>query len=199
MTLTLHLNTAISESEINKGTLHSNDEESEYGLHMSIRKAKQINGQNAKQAIEKELKQMIDRQVWEYVREKDITRIKQKTNIIRSSMFFKEKYLANGEFEKLKARLAGGNMQDKTQLDSVASLTVSMTSVLIMLAIVAVENRKFVTIDVGGSYLEVDLSNSHEDEVLMYLETAKAEILSAMDKAVKPYVDEKGRIVVRLK
>jgi hypothetical protein len=59
------------------------------------------------------LKQMLDKHVFHGVRTNDLTKT-QRSAIIRSSMFLKDKYLASGAFEKLKARLvAGGNQQDK--------------------------------------------------------------------------------------
>ena len=65
----------------------------------------------------KELQQMLTKGVWTPVLERNLTSQEQQ-GIIRSSMFVKEKYLANGDYDKLKARLvAGGHMQDKTLYD----------------------------------------------------------------------------------
>jgi hypothetical protein len=51
-------------------------------------------------------------------------------------MFLKEKYLATGEFEKLKARLvAGGDQQDKAMYDDLSAPTVSTSSVFTILSI----------------------------------------------------------------
>ena len=58
-----------------------------------------------------ELKQMLDKHVWHGVHTQDLS--KQRSAIIRSSMFLKDEYLASGTFERFKARLvAGGNQQD---------------------------------------------------------------------------------------
>ena len=49
-----------------------------------------------------------------------------RTRIIRSQMFLKEKFLPSGVFEKLKARLvAGGDQQDKNLFEDLSSPTVS--------------------------------------------------------------------------
>ncbi len=73
-------------------------------------------------------------------------------------MFLKEKFDADGKFEKIKARLAaGGNLQDKSLLyESLSSPTVSMEAVIIMMviAIAAIEKRQMRSYDIVGAYLE---------------------------------------------
>ena len=55
-------------------------------------------------------------------------------------MFLKDKYTADGKFDKLKSRLvAGGHLQDKSIYDNGSSPTVSTTSVFIVAAIAASE------------------------------------------------------------
>ena len=171
----------------------------EYGLHMSVGKATKLYGDAAKRAAMKELKQMIEKEVWTYVDKNSLSKRKYKT-ILRSSMFLKEKYLANGQLEKLKARLvAGGHMQDKTQFDSVASPTASLAAIMVITAIAAIEDRKMATIDIGGAYLNAELNGEGEDEVLMYLDPMLTSLLTEVDPNAKPYVDEQGRVAVKLK
>ncbi len=74
-------------------------------------------------------------------------------------MILKEKFDADGKFEKIKARLAaGGNLlQDKSLLyESLSSPTVSMEAVIIMMviAIAAIEKRQMRSYDIVGAYLE---------------------------------------------
>lgn len=98
-------------------------------------------GKRAHEAITAELQQMIDRGVWTPVKLEDLSKRKFK-KIIRSSMFLKEKFLANGAFYKLKARLLDwGNIQERSVFDSVASPTVSMVTVFIIIALAAMEKR----------------------------------------------------------
>jgi hypothetical protein len=60
----------------------------------------------------KELEQILGKKVWTPVDVRTLT-AEQRSGVIRSSMFLKEKFLATGEFEKLKARLvAGGDQQN---------------------------------------------------------------------------------------
>lgn len=72
----------------------------------------------------------------------------QRRSIIRSSLFLKEKYLSNGEFDRLKARLvAGGRMQLRNTSDDNSSPTVSTSSLFIVAIIAARERRRDATVD----------------------------------------------------
>ena len=83
----------------------------------------------------------------------------EKARIIRSSMFLKEKFLASGEFEKLKARLvAGGDQQDKTLYDDLSAPTVGTSSVFTLLCIAAHKGRAVSAIDISGAYLNAYMS-----------------------------------------
>jgi hypothetical protein len=63
------------------------------------------------------MKQLLDKKTWHPVFRKDA-----KDKIIRSHMFIKEKYNADGTFEKLKSRLvAGGDQQYRDLYDDVSS------------------------------------------------------------------------------
>jgi hypothetical protein len=62
--------------------------------------------------------------------------IREKMDIIRSSMFLKTKVYPDGKPDKLKARLvAGGNQQDRTlYCDDLSAPTVSTSAVLTILS-----------------------------------------------------------------
>ena len=67
----------------------------------------------SKEAILSELRQLLDKSVWEYLDKAKLSK-KQLKAVIRSSMFLKEKHDARGIFTKMKARLvAGGDRQNK--------------------------------------------------------------------------------------
>jgi Reverse transcriptase (RNA-dependent DNA polymerase) len=83
---------------------------------------------------------------------------KQVKGIITSSMFGKAKYAADGKFDKFKSRIvAGGHLQDRNIYDNGSSPTVSTTSVFIVAAIAAKENRAVATIDFPGAFLNSDM------------------------------------------
>ena len=129
----------------------------DYVPNISVNDALRTRGDAALSVIEKELKQMIDKKVWGPV---DVNRLswEEKPRIIRSSMLLKEKFLANGEFEKMKARLvAGGNQQDRDLYDDLSAPTVATSSVFTLLSIAVHENRTITMIVISGAFLNPDM------------------------------------------
>ena len=58
-------------------------------------------------------------------------------------MFLKEKNLPNGDFQKIKARLvAGGDQQDKSLYSDTSSLTATLESTTMVIAVTAAEGRR---------------------------------------------------------
>ena len=79
---------------------------------MSLKKALKFNSTASRKAVMSELKQLLDKRVWCYIRQSDLSK-KQMKKVIRSLMFLKQKD-ATGNFIKMKARLvAEGDAQDK--------------------------------------------------------------------------------------
>ena len=78
--------------------------------------------------------------------------------LIPSKMFLKEKFLPNGNFEKLKSRLvAGGHRQDRSLFPDVSSPTPQVSSVFTVATIAAKEERKVRVMHIGNAYLNADL------------------------------------------
>jgi predicted phage tail protein len=131
-----------------------------YALKMSVRAAMRERGAEAAPVIAAELQQMLDKGVWHGVKASELTP-KQKSAIIRSSMFLKDKYLPDGQFEKFKARLvAGGDQQDKQLYEKLSSPTAATSSVMIVAAIAAHEGRSVITIDIGGAFLNASIAST---------------------------------------
>jgi Reverse transcriptase (RNA-dependent DNA polymerase) len=96
-------------------------------------------------------------------------------------MFVKEKYLANGEYDKLKARLvAGGHMQDKSLYDDLSAPTASASGVFTVLAIAAKEERLTAVIDIGGAFLHASMNT--EIPVYMRLDSTLTSMLVELNK-----------------
>lgn len=165
-------------------------------MNITVREAIRTRGEEAERVIMKELNQMINKRVWTPVDGKKLS-AEQRSCIIRSSMFLKEKYLASGEFEKLKARLvAGGDQQDKDMYDDLSAPTVSTTAVFTILSIVAHEGRSAAVVDIGGAFLNAEMKTGVA--VHMRLDSSMSSLLVRLQPSYRKYLDSKGCIVVLL-
>jgi hypothetical protein len=114
-------------------------------------------------------------------------------------MFLKTKFDGLGRFEKLKARLvANGKQQDRELYPDTYSPTVSLQAVMLCLTVAAQEKRKVCAIDIGGAYLNADRVSEDGEEIIMELEPLLVSILSKVAPSIKPFIDEKGRVLVKL-
>lgn len=167
---------------------------------LSVKKALRKNEVVARESILKELRQMVEKEVWEVLDKTKLSNAQLK-KAIRSTMFLTEKFTAAGDFDKLKARLvAGGDGQDKSLYGNLSSPTVAQETVMLVIAIAAVEGRRVTTIDITGAYLECDMKESEDDEdVLMIIDPFLASLLATLDPVVVQKKDERGNIYVRLK
>jgi hypothetical protein len=165
---------------------------------ISVSDALQQRPDEAKRVIEAELRQMLDKGVWTPVHVHQLDD-KARRTIIRSSMFLKDKFLASGDYEKLKARLvAGGDQQDKTLYDDLSSPTAATSSVLIVAALAASEGRDVCATDIGGAFLNASMADTG---VIVHMRLRKelASILCEMDGTYRDYVEPSGSVVVRLR
>jgi hypothetical protein len=112
----------------------------------------------------------------------------------------KEKYYADGKFEKIKARLvAGGHQQDREMFRNISSSpTVSTSSVFIISAIATKEMRQVVTVDFPGAYLNADMPVGH-DEVFIRLDKFLSQILIEIDPEFKKFINKDSTLIVKLK
>jgi len=87
----------------------------DYAFKISVRAAQKDREDEARPVIMAELQQMVEKKVWHGVNSNSLSAAERKT-VIRSSMFLKDKYMASGAFDKLKARLVargGGEVNKK--------------------------------------------------------------------------------------
>ena len=165
-------------------------------LNITVRDAIRTRGEEAERVIMKELQQMVTKKVWTPVDGRTLT-AEQRRGVIRSSMFLKEKFLATGEFEKLKARLvAGGDQQDKDLYDDLSAPTVSTSAVFTILSIAAYEGRKAAVVDIGGAFLNAEMKTGVD--VHMRLDRTMSELMVKLAPNYEKYRDEKGCIIVIL-
>ena len=169
-----------------------------WGLHLTVKQALIKLKDRAREAISGEIKQLLDRNAFHGVSEKDIGK-ESLASVIPSSMFIKEKYRADGTFEKVKARLvAGGHRQDKKVYEGKTnSPTVSTSALFIVCTIAASERRAVATVDIPGAYLRADMDKS-EGRVLMRLNKTLSTFIIDADKNYEQFQCRDGSIIVEL-
>jgi len=183
-------------AKLDYANMHTGKAQHHYELHITVNKALNKLGRKALKSMVDELYQFHEKAVGIPVHKRNLSH-KQIKAVIRSSMFLKEKFLSTGEFEKLKARLvAGGHMQDRSLYEDLSSPTVATSAVFMVAAIAAHENRKAVTLDIGGAYLNASMG---EHEVHMRLEPLMASILARIvPEKYSKYICDDGSLIVRL-
>jgi hypothetical protein len=165
-------------------------------MRISVTKALKSLGKAAITSITKELVGIHNEKGWRPIRIRDLT-ARQKTRMVRSFLFLKEKYTSTGEFEKLKARLvAGGNLQDRAEYTEAetSSPTVSQSALYMVAAIAGKEKRYVATADVGQAFLKAKLDR----EVIMSLEPRLAAMLAQELPEYEQYINEDGSLTVVL-
>ena len=152
--------------------------------------------QDTVKAVSQELRQLLrDKKAATPVDRRGLSKTQLK-RIIRSSIFLKAKYDATGAFDKLKARLvANGAQQDRQLYPDRSSPTAHMQSLLMVLALAARERRSACVIDIGGAYLNAEMTG---EEVLMELDPVLSNIATQLCPECEPFLDERGKLVVRL-
>jgi hypothetical protein len=169
-----------------------------FGLNMTVNQGIEKLGYQAILSVVTEVSQMVDKDVWSGVNMSDLT-AEQTKRIITSNMFLKDKYRADGIFEKLKSRLiAGGHLQDREIYNNGASPTVSTGAILIVAAIAAKENRAVGSIDWPGAFLNSPMPQDGDHMVLMRLNKFLTSVLVEIDPSYKKFVNKNGTCVVRL-
>ena len=165
-------------------------------LKLSVKRAMREHPDESTEALEKEIKQMITKGVWRGVHVSQLTS-RQRADILYTSLFFKEKWTASGLWDKMKARIVvGGDHQDKSLYGDLSSPTAATSSVLAVAAIAAHEKRKVITMDVGGAFLNADMSPTGVI-VHVRLDPLMTSILVRLDHSYEAFVEPNGSCVVR--
>ena len=166
-------------------------------MNMSLKRSLNERGKAALTAGKGEMellfktKQALVPQKWE-----DMTK-QQKKNIVRSHLLFKDKFDAMGEFDKLKARLVGdGRTQDRTIYQDTYSPTAAVRSLMTILKIAAIEERKMMKIDVTGAYLCAPIDDTKE--VFMDINKDVAQLVAHWFPEYKPFIRADGKLIVKV-
>jgi hypothetical protein len=146
------------------------------------------------QSILKELQNMEDMGVWEFINNPQDSRSK-RVPIVPSKLFLKPKHDAQGKFIKLKARLvAGGHRQKSDSYGNTTAPTVDTASVMLILSLVQSLGGTLATLDIPAAYLNAPL----KEEIDMILPKDLSAFMCAKDRRFRSMVDAKGYIRVKL-
>jgi hypothetical protein len=164
-------------------------------FNISVKKAMRTMPKEAIKSMYKELSQLHEKNVFQGLQPS----FKHKKKVIKSFLFLKEKVTSTGAFDKLKSRLvAGGHMQDRSDIlyEDINSPTAALSHLMIVAAIAARDHRKVKSVDIGGAYLNADMSNQ---DILMELDSVMSSILCEIDSSYKKFLREDGTMVVKLR
>lgn len=164
--------------------------------HISPKVGYQKYGKAAIQSQYKEMKSLLENGTFEGVLTETLSG-QQKNKIIRSFMFLKEKFSADGKFEKLKSRLvANGAEMDRTEFTDLSSPTPALTSIFVGSSIAAKEGREIAVMDVCSAFLKASMKS--EKEVLVVLDRLSTALLVQLDPTYEKFINGNEEIIVRL-
>jgi len=117
--------------------------------------------------------------------------IKARTKILKSHMFIAEKYLANGEFDKMKARLvADGRDQDAAMYPDRSSPAVAIHSVFTVLGLASGKPwRIVVKIDTKGAFVQTPMKG---EPVYMRVDPRISRVVIEMFQKLKEMLELDG-------
>ena len=166
-------------------------------LNLSYKKSFAKYGDTADRVAMEELKQLLDKHVFNPIKYKNLTKAQRK-RILPCAMFFKEKLHANGAFDRLKARLvAMGNFQLKSEYPDRSSPTVDLTSFMFALGIAVNEGLFTATADIGGAFLHSERDPNGPEE-FMRLNEELTRMLVELEPEFKKFVEDDGTLIVKL-
>jgi hypothetical protein len=171
--------------------------EVDHSFHISVAQALKDRGDEGLKAMFKELQQIDAKGTFSGVKASSLSP-EQLRRAIRSQLFFKEKFLPDGQFDKLKARLvAGGHMQDRALFPDVSSPTAATESVLMVATIAAKERRRVVTVDIDAAFLQSELPTDGP-EIIMKLDRVVAAALAHVNADYEEFIGPDGCVYVKL-
>ena len=164
-------------------------------FRISVAKALEEMPAQASEAINQELQQMLDHDVFDPVKTTPPG-----VRPLRTTMFLKKKVQPNGEFIKWKARYVGGGDQqthEEYSRNEISSPTASITSLLIVASMAASEGRSVATADFSSAYLKAVMPEEHK--VFVRVDPRMAAFLLKLRPQLREFVRGDGSLVMRLK
>ncbi len=115
-------------------------------------------------------------------------------------MFLKEKLLANGDFDRMKARLvAGGNFVDARSVGETNAPTINPLTAFFMLNAAAQYGMELLTADIKGAYLVPDIVEGSGPDTYIWIEKTLTEIFVKLYPELAQYVCPNWKLVFKLR
>jgi hypothetical protein len=150
----------------------------------------------AKEALVKELKSMMEKKVFHPVHKADIAEEDQKY-ILKSMKNYVEKYKPNGEFEKSKVRLLGrGDLQ--IDVGESEAPVCRVESLFLMMSIAARDNMEVFKIDFVSAYLNTIMPEEVKYKWLELDRHVTAILVELWPDIFKGFQMENGRMIVSM-
>jgi hypothetical protein len=118
--------------------------------------------------------------------------------ILTCHLFFVEKFLADGKFERMKARLVShGNYQNKNDFPDWSSPTVAIHSVMMVLAMYVgrLDEYEVCKIDVKGAFIQTPMEG---EPIFMKIGKNLASRVIKLYPEYEKFIDEKGNLFVEM-
>jgi hypothetical protein len=117
--------------------------------------------------------------------------------VLRSFIFLVEKFLANGVFDKMKARIvADSAQQDRSLYPQRSSPTVSVHAIMTCLAMAVISGRCIMAkIDVKGAYLQTEMTGS---PIFMLIDKKLMKMILEFLPELQKFVTKEGTMYTRL-
>jgi hypothetical protein len=152
----------------------------------------------SREAIKAEIKQLMDVKAFQPVHLEGMSEQKRR-RMIPSYMFLKEKLLADGEFDKMKARLvAGGNYVDPRSVGETNAPTVSLFTVFFLLNVAAEYGLELLTADIKRAYLIPDIVEGSSPDAHIWIEKSVSEMFIELYPEMQKYICDNGKLIFKL-
>jgi hypothetical protein len=117
--------------------------------------------------------------------------------VLRFFIFLVEKFLVNGEFDKIKAHLVANGAQQKRELyPNKSSLTASIDAIFTCLVLVAyIGNYQVAKVDVKGAYIQTEISGS---PIYMRMDKKLMTLALTILPSLQSYVTPEGTLYTKL-
>jgi hypothetical protein len=154
---------------------------------MSVKKAQLEYGEKATLAVQKEMQQLHDKNVFTPVYPDNVD----KSKILRSMMIVTEK--RDG---RVKARFVAMGSDQDIDKNIWSSPTAGSETILVTALIDAYENKYVATADIEGAYLHAHLNT--DEEIYLILDKETTAILVKMFPELQKYVSSDGTLIIKL-